>query len=188
MAKLVDLGYLEKETPFGQLPKDSKKNLYRIADPFLSFHYRFVTPNRSFIELGRKALLDAAIENGLPSYLGYWWERICRDAVSGSTIDGITYGEARRWWGKVYLDNEWKDLELDIVAESLDHKTILIGECKWTNGENGRLLTNELLRISKALPFCQDKQVRTALFTKVQPQDDQGNSLLPGDIIRLYDL
>lgn len=188
MAKLVDLGYLEKETQFGQSPKDSKKNLYRIADPFLSFHYRFVTPNRSFIELGRKAVLDSAIENGLPSYMGYWWERICRDAVSGNTIDGITYGEARRWWGKIYLDNEWKDLELDVVAESLDHKTILIGECKWTNGENGRLLTNELLRISKALPFCRDKQVRTALFTKVQPQDDQGNSLLPGDIIRLYDV
>ena len=183
MARLVDLGYLEKDTPFGESAKDSKKNLYRIADPFLSFHYRFVTQNRSFIELGRKAVLDTVLAKGLPSHIGYWWERVCRDAVSGNVIDGVTYGEARRWWGKVLSDNEWKDVELDVVAESLDHSTILIGECKWTSGENGRLLTNELLHIADALPFCRGKRVKTALFTKVLPEEDQGNALLPEDII-----
>ncbi len=185
MAKLVDLGYLEKDTPFGESAKDSKKNLYRIADPFLSFHYRFVTQNKSFIELGRKYVLDAAIEKGLPSHIGYWWERTCRNAVSGNVIDGVIYGEARRWWGKVFIDNEWKDIELDVVAESLDHNTILIGECKWTNGENGRLLTNELLKIAKALPFCQNKKIKNVLFTKVRPEENQGNALLPEDVIRL---
>ena len=72
---------------------------------------------------------------------------------------------------------------LDIVAESLDHKTLLIGECKWTNGENGRLLTHRLQRISEALPFAQGKDIRIVLFTKVTPEDNLGNALGPQDVI-----
>ena len=38
LAKLIDLGYLEKEVPFGESVKSSKRSLYRIADPFLFFY------------------------------------------------------------------------------------------------------------------------------------------------------
>ena len=81
---------------------------------------------------------------------------------------------------------EWKDIELDMVAESLDHSTILIGECKWTTGENGRLLTNGINKIVPSLPFVDGKKVVVKLFTKVRPDDDQGNSLLPEDVLRLF--
>lgn len=183
LAKLVDLGYLEKETPFGESPRDSKKNLYRIADPFLSFYYKFVTPNRSFIELDRRGPIDLAMEKGFPGHVGYWWEHLCREAITGNTLDAVTYGIASRWWGKVKLDEEWKDVELDVVAESLDHKTLLIGECKWSTGENGRLLTHQLQRNAAALPFAQGKDVRIVLFTKMQPDEDQGNSVGPKEVI-----
>ena len=78
-----------------------------------------------------------------------------------------------------------KDVELDMVAESLDHSTILIGECKWTTGENGRLLTNGISKIVPFLPFVNGKKVVIKLFTKVRPEEDQGNSLLPADVLRL---
>ncbi|MBO6078664.1 MAG: ATP-binding protein [Bacteroidaceae bacterium] len=185
LAKLVDLGYLEKETPFGESSKNSKKNLYRIADPFLSFYYKFVVPNRSFIELERRGPIDLSIENGFSGHVGYWWEHLCREAITGNTINGVLYGEARRWWGKVKIDDEWEDVELDLVAESLDQKTILIGECKWTTGENGRLLTKRLDKIASALPFTQGKDVKTVLFTKLPPVEDVGNTMGPEDIIRL---
>ena len=185
LAKLVDLGYLEKDTPFGESPKSSKKSLYRIADPFLSFYYRFVQPNRSFIEMERRAPIEQSMEKGFSSHVGYWWERLCREAVSGNTIDGITYGETRRWWGKVQLDGEWVDAELDVVAESLDHKTLLVGECKWSSGENGRLLTHQLEKIAAAVPFAAGKTVKTVLFTRTAPEEDMGNSLLPGAVIAL---
>lgn len=185
LAKLVDLGYLEKETPFGESPKNSKKNLYRIADPFLSFYYKFVVPNRSFIELERRGPIDLSMENGFSGHVGYWWEHLCREAITGNTINGVLYGEARRWWGKVKIDDEWEDVELDLVAESLDQKTILIGECKWTTGENGRLITKRLDKIASALPFTQGKDVKTVLFTKLPPVEDVGNTMGPEDVIRL---
>ena len=185
LAKLIDLGYLEKDIPFGVSEKDSKKSLYRIADPFLSFHYRFVPTNRSFIELGRTEIINRLLDQKLPELTGYWWERICRDAVIGNTIDGVTYTEARRWWGQVFVDGEYKNVELDVVAESLDKKHILIGECKWTSGENGRLLTNELRKIAALLPFTKGKQVEIVLFTKTTPIEDVGNSILPQSVIDL---
>ena len=185
LSKLIDLGYLEKDIPFGMSVKDSKKSLYRIADPFLYFHYKFVPANRSFIELGRTALINNLLDQRLPELTGYWWERLCRDAVTGNTIGGITYTEARRWWGQVLVDGEYKDVELDVVAESLDKKHILIGECKWTSSENGRLRTNELRKIVSSLPFTKDKEVEIVLFTKTKPNDDLGNTILPQEIIAL---
>lgn len=187
LAKLVNIGFLEKETPFGESPKDSKRNLYQIGDPFLGFYYKFVPANRSFIKLRRMAPVYAALEKDLPSHFGYWWEHLCRDAVTGNVLDGITFGPARRWWGKVLLDGEKapRDVEIDVVAESLDHKTLLLGECKWTSGENGRLLTHQLEKIAGALPFARGKHVLIKLFTKTRPDDDQGNTLLPEDVMRM---
>lgn len=190
LAKLIDLGYLEKEVPFGESAKSSKKSLYRIADPFLHFYNKFVAPNKSFIELRRDAPVVAAFERDFPGHVVYWWEHICRDAVSGNEIDGVAYGMCRRWWGKITVMNEEgraesKDVELDMVAESLDHSTILIGECKWTKGENGRLLTNDISKIVPFLPFVEGKNVIVKLFTKVRPDEDQGNALLPEDVLRL---
>ncbi len=187
LAKLLDLGYLEKDIPFGESARSSKKSLYQIADPFLSFYYRFVPVNRSFIEMDRRLPLEAALDSQLSSHIGYWWEHLCRDAVSGNRIDGIIFGKASRWWGKVLIEGEEKprDVELDLVAESIDGKSILIGECKWTMGENGRLLTNQLEKIAKSLPFTQGKQLILKLFTKTRPDEDQGNSLLPADVLAL---
>ena len=190
LAKLIDLGYLEKDVPFGESAKSSKKSLYRIADPFLSFYNKFVTPYKSFIELGRMIPVQMALERDFSGHVGYWWEHICRDAVSGNVIDGICYGECRRWWGKITTTGEdgkpeSKDVEIDLVAESLDHKTILLGECKWTTGENGRLLTNQLKKMAQNLPFTEGKTILVKLFTKVRPVEDMGNTLLPEDVIQL---
>ena len=190
LAKLVHLGYLEKEIPFGESPKSCKRSLYRIADPFLSFYYRFVQPNRSFIELGRMAPVDSMLARDLPGHIGYWWEHLCRDAVTGNVIDGICFQQSHRWWGKVLLPDEGgkptvRDVELDVVAESLDHSTLLIGECTWSDGENGLLLTRKLEKIVPNLPFTQGKKVIIKLFTRTRPEEDPGNSLLPGDVLAM---
>lgn len=187
LAKLLDLGYLEKDIPFGDSPKSGKKSLYQIADPFLSFYYRFVPANRSFIEMDRRLPLEEALERELPSHFGYWWEHLCRDAVSGNKVDGVVFGKASRWWGRLLLEDEEKpcDVELDVVAESTDGQTILIGECKWSTGENGRLLTRRLEKIARSFPFARGKKVIIKLFTKTLPEEDQGNSLLPDDVLKL---
>ena len=69
------------------------------------------------------------------------------------------------------------------MAESLDKKYLLVGECKWTAQENGKQLTAELLRKANLLPFAQDYTIVPMLFLKNIPKDDVGNTALPEDII-----
>lgn len=44
-------------------------------------------------------------------------------------------------------------VELDVVAESLDKKHVIIGECKWTNREDALRLVSRLEAKIKYLPF-----------------------------------
>lgn len=186
LKKLIDLGFLEKDVPFGIDEKNAKKSLYKIADPFMAFYYQFVVPNRSFIELNRRLPIEQALNTHFSEYVSMQWEKMCRDAVTGNLVNGIVYGKAKRWWGPVL--NEAKkpeQVELDVVAESIDKKYLLVGECKWTTQENGKQLTAELLRKAKLLPFAKNHTIVPMLFLKSVPKDDIGNALLPEHIIEL---
>ena len=186
LKKLIDLGFLEKDVPFGIDEKNTKKSLYKIADPFMAFYYRFVVPNRSFIELGRRLPVEQALETHFPEYVGMQWEKLCRDAVTGNLVKGVVYGKAKRWWGPVLNeDKKPEQVEFDVMAESLDKKYLLVGECKWTTQENGKQLTTELSRKAKLLPFAKNHTIVPVLFLKHVPKDNVGNALLPEDVVAL---
>lgn len=188
LKKLVDLGFLEREVPFGTNEKSSKKSLYKIADPFMSFYFRFVVPNRSFIELGRKKPIEQALGSHFGEYVSMQWERLCRDAITGNEYNGRIYGQAHRWWGSALNEaGKPEQIEIDVMAESLDKKTLLVGECKWTTEKNATQLTAELVRRVNLLPFSKDyKEIVPVLFLKTKPEDDVNNVILPNDILELF--
>ncbi len=182
LAKLIELGYLTKEIAFGESEKNSKKSLYKISDQFVSFYYSFIAPNRSFIEIGRIKPINSQLDSGLSSFVGEYWEKLCREAVSGNEIDGISYGMARRWWGAVSRE---ESIEIDVVAESLDKKYLLVGECKWTNGENIDQLLAELRAKAERLPFAKGHKIITKLFLKTASDSSSDNIYLPEDVINM---
>lgn len=194
LKKLIDLGFLEREIPFGVDEKKNKKSLYKISDPFLAFYYQFVVPNRSFIELDRKLPIEEILKKQFAKYIGLQWEKICRDAVTGNMLNNVLYGKASRWWGSV-LNEEKKpeQIELDVVSESLDKKYLLVGECKWTSSENSKQLITELIRKAKLLPFAANRIIVPILFLKTKPIDFTGTKtfenggiiMLPEDILKL---
>lgn len=186
LKKLIDFGFLAKDVPFGIDEKNAKKSLYKIADPFMDFYYRFVVPNRSFIELGRRLPLEQALATHFSEYVSSHWEKLCRDAVAGNMVGGIVYGKAKRWWGTAFnADKKLEQIEFDIMAESLDRKYLLVGECKWTNQENGKQLTAEILRKANLLPFAQNYTIVPMLFLKNTPKDDVRNTMLPENVVGL---
>lgn len=186
LKKLIDLGFLDRDVPFGADEKNSKKSLYKITDPFMAFYYRFVVPNRSFIELGRRLPVEQAMGAHFTEYVSMQWENLCRDTVTGNLIGGVLYGKARRWWGAVINEEKKPEqVEFDVMAVSLDKKFLLVGECKWTSQENGRQLTDRLLRKASLLPFAEKYTLVPMLFLKNKPKDDAGNTLLPENVIEL---
>ena len=159
--KLIQLGYIERELPFGENLRNSKKSYYRISDPFMSFYFSFVLPNRSLIELDKGDLVMNQVVQRLSGYTSYWWEKLCRQAISGSEIDGYTFGIAQSWWGNV---SKTERIEIDLIAESIDGKALLVGECKWTESENAERMLFELETKAEKLPFAQGKKIIPCLL------------------------
>lgn len=181
LAKMISLGYLTKEIPFGENEKNSKKSLYKISDPFMNFYFRFVIPNRSFIEIGRISPILADLDAHFSDFVSEYWEKLCRETVSGNELDGITYGIARRWWGNVSREER---IELDVVAESSDKKYLLVGECKWTTQENSSRLLAELKEKAQKLPFAKNHTIIPKLFLKNIPEGTLTDVLLPEDVMK----
>ena len=179
--KLMDLGFVEREIPFGENPKNSKKSLYKIADPFMDFYYRFVIPNRSLIELGRTNIVLNDVKEKLNIYISSHWEQLCRKAVSGNTINGVTYHVAARWWGNVSREEM---IEIDLVALSIDKTTLLVGECKWSDISNSDALIAHLTEKAKKMPIAKGKEIVPLLFAK-ECKTMNDNTLLPKDVLNL---
>lgn len=181
--RLIQLGYIDRELPFGEHSRNAKKSFYRISDPFLNFYFTYIVPNRSLIELDKGNIVLQRLTESFSGYTSFWWEKLCRQAVSGSEIDGITFGYASSWWGNVSKNER---IEIDIVAESIDGKALLVGECKWTEKENAARLIYELEEKAQKLPFAKGKTIISCLFLKTNPVDNiTQNVFLPNDIIMM---
>lgn len=170
MKRLVDLGFVVREIPFGSDSKSNKKTLYRMSDPFLRFWYSFVLPNYSDVNyLSSKAEVDA-LQPAFMVFLGQAWERLVREEVQRKPLPGCEgrFRNAARWWGGG-LDK--RPMELDVVAESLDGRTLLVGEAKLSLSEtDARRLIAELENKAKQLPFVDKyERVVTKLFVAQDP-------------------
>jgi AAA+ ATPase superfamily predicted ATPase len=128
LARLVNLGFVRREVPFDTPARDAKRSLYRIADPFLRFWFRFVEPNRSRLEALQFGPVEQTMARELPHHLGSVWEDLVRRRISRGTLAGTRWGAAERWWGR---DRGGAQLEIDVVARaSEDPERLLIAEVK----------------------------------------------------------
>ncbi len=185
--RLIQMSYIRREIPFGESPRKSKKGVYRVNDPMMDFYYTFIMPNISSLARGRKNLVMEEIDNDFAGYVSKHWENLCREAVSGNRLYGHLWGEASRWWGTA-AENEkgrFREMEIDVMAESADGKALLIGECKWTNPEIASELHRELMKKALLLPRARDKEIVAVLFLKNPPKDnaENVNIMLPQDVI-----
>ena len=91
----------------------------------------------------------------------------------GYSIGGLSVGESKD-----------ERIELDVVAESLDKRYLLVGECKWTTKERSDRLLLELRDKAEKLPFAKKHIIITKLFLKNPPIGTQENVFLPDDMIK----
>jgi AAA+ ATPase superfamily predicted ATPase len=123
---LLELGWIRRELPFGE--SSDRRALYRVADPFLTFWYRFVAPLASDLQFSDPtAVYVAHVAPRLAEYMGWSvFEEICGQWLQRHAKErlGITVRQMARYWSR---DGR---TEIDLVAE-LNHGGFLFGECKW---------------------------------------------------------
>ena len=142
---LKELGIVQKIEPV--IDKSPRKSVYRIADHFFRFWYRFVPGNMMAISSGTMdRIFDSAVGSYLSDYMGKVFEDICRQyLISHPGKLPFPVSAIGEWWGAHPLRK--KEIQLDIVAcgakgnNDRSGRQFIIGSCKYKNEEIG---TDEL--------------------------------------------
>ncbi len=175
LQRLQDMDLVTRELPFGEAPRGSKRTLYKISDPFLRFWFRHVEVNRSRLGAGQVAAVEDEIEQRLGHHVGGVWEELARASVPHLRTAGKSWGLAGRWWGPG-LDRQ--PLEVDLVAESLDGGSVLVGEVKWAAPRDPARLLAELEAKTQRLPVAAGREVVPALWLKTPARGIAADSVV----------
>lgn len=147
LALLLDLGFIQREIPFGETPRSTKRSLYSIQDPSLAFYYGTFLASRSrWFRLTPSQKIQL-----LHLHTSQQWENFCRRHYP----DGSRY-----WDGQV---------EIDLVGSLEGEKEYLVAECKWAKlkpREETALLEDLKTRFSKTWLSRKLKKVRFKIFSQ----------------------
>lgn len=117
--RLIELGLVRREVPFGEGPRQSKRSLYRLADPFFRLWFRVVASQRGFLAVATPGQRKALLATHFPALVGSTFEELCLRQVS-ALGDWLP---AARWW-------QGSEPEWDVVTTSPDGRRLLLGEAK----------------------------------------------------------
>jgi AAA+ ATPase superfamily predicted ATPase len=125
---LQELGWVRRELPFGET--SDRRALYRVADPFLAFWYRFVAPLGSVLQFSEAGgVYRDRVAPYLADYMGWHvFEEIAAQWLRRHAQTRLKVGIQRmgRYWSR---DGR---IKIDIMAE-LEGGRFLFGECRWSH-------------------------------------------------------
>jgi AAA+ ATPase superfamily predicted ATPase len=159
---LEDMQIIERVVPITEKkPKRSKRVVYRITDPYLSFWHTLLAPlvRAGSIGLARpEDLWRESVEPRLDDHMGAIFEQICREHVSSGRNIPFRPMRVGSWW-----DAHGQD-EVDVVAVGPDND-LFIGECKWgpVSGRHLSKLRERSRRV--AAEFDNAGKIHLALFS-----------------------
>ena len=143
LAPLRRLHVVEHVRPYGA-PDNARSGLWRIADSYLRFWFRFLRPNLTDLEARRtKEVFRERVLPMLDHFVSQpAFEDACREHVRASLGRDAEYpawGEVGAWWGSVSDERypgtrRTRQGEIEIVAYE-GKRLVLAGEATWHDGE-----------------------------------------------------
>lgn len=191
ISTLQTIQLIERITPCGD-DASSRKSLYKIADNFYLFWYRFVFANRSYYEMLGDEEAAAEIMENLPSYMGGIFETICCQYLirlaKQRKLPFVPH-DIGRWWGANPKTKKQDDI--DILALNRNRESAIFCECKFKNAAFDMKEYDDFMCASEI--FTQPKNRYYYLFSKggyttaVQERAKRENVVLV-EIDDLFDL
>jgi AAA+ ATPase superfamily predicted ATPase len=156
---LIRLRFIKKEPLITK--EKSKKVYYSMNDNFLHFWFRFVYPNRQFVEKNEKEKIKEILERDLNAFFGEKFEEFVRSNI-GKFFENVE--KVGKWRG--FSENR-KVEEIDIVGINEKEKTIVFGECKWGENVDAEKVFKELKEKSKLVDWNRNQRKEIfAVFAK----------------------
>jgi hypothetical protein len=148
--RLIGMGLVRREVPFGEPPRASRKSLYRIDDPFFRLWFRVVAPHRAALASSIARTRTDLLARHWSGLVAEAWEELCRQALPLVPPDrpvgrlGPWQAPARWWSGN---QPEW-----DLVCEDSSSRRLLLGEVRWNVRPLGAAALERELRALAAKP------------------------------------
>ena len=146
---LRDLGYVAYERPL----LEGKRGVYRIADPYFAFWFRFVHPFYEELESRMAARALAHFDRNFNAHLGQVFEQVAGELL----LSKLKHTKAGRWW----KGGE----EIDLVALDEGEGTAYFVEFKYSRGVDAEAEARKLRR--RAALFGWRKGARREVYVVV---------------------
>jgi len=157
---LEDLQLIERDVPITEkTPQKSRRSLYGLQDPFVTFWFACGYPYVSDLELGETRAALRRVRELLPHFLGRAYERIVRETLRRG--EGLPFPLHRvgHWW-----DDQ---AEIDVVGINDETNAILFGEVKWSDRPIGTDIYRHLVAKARRVVWGKtDRREAFALFSR----------------------
>jgi len=128
--RLMGMGLVRREVPFGESEKKSRRSLYKIDDPFFRLWFRLVAPHRGRLASAERETRLTLLDRSWDLLAAQAWEELCRArlpflAPSSELSRSGPWWPGKRWW-------RGNSPEWDVAAESVEGRRLILGEVKWS--------------------------------------------------------
>ena len=147
MKNLREVRIIKKEHPVTDRKEKRKNARYAFVDNYFRFWFRFIYPNKTFIESASHEAFEIMKKN-YGQYLGYIFEKTAAEFLLKKRPRKFT--KLGRWWHK--------DAEIDLVALNEDTKEIMFAECKWKENVDAKRIIFGLKEKSKLVNWNNEKR------------------------------
>jgi uncharacterized protein len=160
-------GFIERYVPYNA---DSNSNLVRycIADSYLRFYFKFISPLTERIQQGdyNRAPLHALNKESYQKWLGLSFELFCRKhSQLIATIIGFS---AVQYKSGVFFNRatikKQTGYQIDLIFDRADH-VLTICEIKYTQSKTGTEVIEEFEKKLRELPDLEKKTIEKVLIT-----------------------
>ena len=183
-------GFIERYVPY---QAGSKSNMVRycIADSYLRFYFKFISPLSNRIQQGdySNAPLHALNKESYEKWLGFSFERFCRkNSQLIATIIGFS---AVRYKSGVFFNRttikEEAGYQIDLIFDRADH-VLTICEIKYTQGKVGIEVIEQFEKKLRLMPDRENTTIEKVLITANGANDSLISRAYFDRIITLEDI
>jgi AAA+ ATPase superfamily predicted ATPase len=142
LSVLRDTGFVMRDVPITKRGTASRRGRYFVTDPYLRFFYRFLFAHQAKLALGQIQPILDQIQEQMPDFIqANTWQEMCQDWVLLASAQGeipVPVEEVGSEWAKHYV--------IDVVGLSEVDKSLVLGDCYWTDEPLGPEAVVELVK------------------------------------------
>lgn len=144
---LAQFGFIIRENPHDR----PKEGMYLIKDPFIDAWFNFSDKNRTMIERTKATYQKSVVQE----HLGKRFEQFIRNNLHKFIKEEFIF--VSTWW--------YGAEEIDVFAQT-NTGTTYLGECKYQEKVDAKVLAQELLKKRQEIKKLEQQKIKLVLFAK----------------------